>query len=302
MRHGVKNNHLGRKKAHRESLLSTMACQLIEYKRIVTTLAKAKALRVYVEPLLTKSKTDDTNSRRVVFSYLQSKEAIKELFSAVSTKIADRPGGYCRIIKMDRRAGDAADMAMIELVDFNEIYNVKSTVGEEKKKTRRKKSTVKKETSAPEAATEVTEIPALVEAAEETPAVVEETPVVDAVVEAPVVVEEVPVVEAVAEIAAVVEEAPAVVEEAVTTSKADDLKIIEGIGPKIAELFINKGITTFTQLATTSIEDMKAILEEAGGVYVTKDPTTWAAQSQMAADGKMDELKAWQDELNGGKA
>ncbi len=171
MRHGVKLNHLGRKTAHRKSLMRNLGCQLIEHKRIVTTLAKAKALRVFIEPLLTKSKEDTTHQRRVLFSYFQNKEAIKELYDVVSTKIADRPGGYCRIIKLDRRVGDAADMAMIELVDFNDIYNVKSAVGEEKKKTRRgrAKSTTKKATAAVE--TPVAEAPAAeAPAAEETPA------------------------------------------------------------------------------------------------------------------------------------
>ena len=158
MRHGVKNNHLGRKTPHRKALLRNLAIQLITYKRIVTTLAKAKALRVFVEPLLTKSKEDTTHQRRVLFSYLQDKEVMKELFGTVSPKIADRPGGYCRIIKLERRLGDAADMAMIELVDFNEIYNVNTVVGEEKKKTRRgrtsKKATAAEEVT-PEAAAEV---------------------------------------------------------------------------------------------------------------------------------------------------
>jgi large subunit ribosomal protein L17 len=122
MRHGDKINNLGRKKEHREALLSNLACQLIEHKRIVTTLAKAKALRVYVEPLITKSKQNTTHQRRVVFSYLQDKEAIKELFDVISAKIAGRPGGYTRIIKLGTRPGDNAELAMIELVDFNEIY------------------------------------------------------------------------------------------------------------------------------------------------------------------------------------
>ena len=121
MRHGKKNNHLSRKKAHRDALLSNMACSLIEHKRINTTLAKAKALRVYVEPLLTKSKTDTTHSRRVVFSYLQNKDAASTLFREVAPKISDRPGGYTRIIKLNNRLGDNAEMAMIELVDFNEL-------------------------------------------------------------------------------------------------------------------------------------------------------------------------------------
>lgn len=122
MRHGDKVNNLGRTMAHRKALLSNLAIELIRHKRIVTTLAKAKALRTYVEPLLTKSKDNSTHQRRVVFSYLQNKEALKELFDTVSPKIADRPGGYTRIIKLGTRLGDNAEKAMIELVDFNEVY------------------------------------------------------------------------------------------------------------------------------------------------------------------------------------
>lgn len=120
MRHGKKHNHLGRTTSHRVAMLSNLAISLITHKRIFTTVAKAKALRVYVEPLITKSKDDTTHSRRVVFSYLQSKDAVSELFRDVSVKIADRPGGYTRIIKVGNRPGDAAEMAMIELVDYNE--------------------------------------------------------------------------------------------------------------------------------------------------------------------------------------
>jgi large subunit ribosomal protein L17 len=134
MRHGKKFNHLGRTASHRSALLSNMACSLIEHKRINTTVAKAKALRVYVEPLLTKAKEDTTHNRRIVFSYLQSKEAVTELFRSVAPKIAERNGGYTRIIKTGFRLGDAADMALIELVDFNELYNPNA---EEKKATRR---------------------------------------------------------------------------------------------------------------------------------------------------------------------
>lgn len=122
MRHGKKFNHLGRKAAHRKALLSNLAIALITHKRINTTLAKAKALRQYIEPLVTKSKSDTTHSRRVVFSYLQNKDAIKELFSTVAEKVGDRPGGYVRVIKTGFRKGDGAEMAMIELVDFNEVY------------------------------------------------------------------------------------------------------------------------------------------------------------------------------------
>lgn len=122
MRHGDKINNLGRKKAHREALLSNLAIALIKHKRIITTLAKAKALRVYVEPLITKSKKNETHQRRVVFSYLQDKAAITELFSTIAEKIAGRPGGYTRIIKLGTRPGDNAETALIELVDFNEVY------------------------------------------------------------------------------------------------------------------------------------------------------------------------------------
>ena len=128
MRHGKKNNHLGRKEAHRYSLLSNLAISLITHKRIFTTVAKAKALRTYVEPLLTKSKDDSTHSRRVVFSYLQSKDAVTELFREVSQKIADRPGGYTRIIRTGNRLGDNAEMCMMELVDFNDIYTISFSI------------------------------------------------------------------------------------------------------------------------------------------------------------------------------
>ncbi|MBK8614819.1 MAG: 50S ribosomal protein L17 [Flavobacteriales bacterium] len=137
MRHGNKNNALGRKKAHREALLSNLACSLIEHKRINTTLAKARALRRYVEPLMTKSKDDSTLNRRTVFSYLQNKDAVTELFREVAPKIAARPGGYLRIIKLGNRLGDAAEMAMIELVDFNTLYTKETKDAGAAKKTRR---------------------------------------------------------------------------------------------------------------------------------------------------------------------
>lgn len=146
MRHGKKINHLGRTAPHRKAMLSNMACSLIEHKRINTTVAKAKALRVYVEPILTKAKEDTTHNRRIVFSYLQSKEAVTELFRTVAPKIAERNGGYTRIIKTGFRPGDAADTALIELVDFNDIYNPNEA---EKKTTRRSRrsTTAKKETA-----------------------------------------------------------------------------------------------------------------------------------------------------------
>jgi large subunit ribosomal protein L17 len=126
MNHGNKLNHLGRKSAHRKALLRNLTISLIMHKRITTTEAKAKALRVFAEPLFTKSKDDSTHNRRVIFSYLQNKEALIELFSTVAPAIANRPGGYLRVVKLGFRKGDAADIAIIELVDFNEVYKIKS--------------------------------------------------------------------------------------------------------------------------------------------------------------------------------
>ena len=146
MRHGKKFNHLSRKTAHRKSMLANMACSLIEHKRINTTTAKAKALRTFVEPLITKSKTDTTHNRRIVFTKLRDKYAVAELFREVAPKVASRPGGYTRIIKLGNRLGDAAEMAMIELVDFNEIYSSK---GKKKKKSTRRAGK-KTSTSQPE--------------------------------------------------------------------------------------------------------------------------------------------------------
>lgn len=168
MRHGKKVNHLGRTDSHRKAMLANMATSLIKHKRITTTLAKAKALRTYVEPLITKSKNDTTHSRRTVFAYLKDKEAVTILFREVSEKVASRPGGYTRIIKLENRLGDNAEMAFIELVDYNEVYG--KTAQPEKKVTRRRGGAKKK-------AAEVA-----VEATEEVQA--EETPVAD--VEAPV--------------------------------------------------------------------------------------------------------------------
>jgi large subunit ribosomal protein L17 len=161
MRHGDKIKNLSRTKAHRDALLSNLTCQLIQHKRIVTTLAKAKALRVYAEPLITKAKENSTHQRRIVFGYLQDKEAIKELFGAVAEKVAGRPGGYTRIIKLGARVGDNAETAMIELVDFNEIYGkTAETKAEPAKRTRRAGGAKKKADDA---------------ASKETPAAGEET-------------------------------------------------------------------------------------------------------------------------------
>lgn len=173
MRHGKKFNHLGRTASHRAALLSNMASSLILHKRIQTTVAKAKELRKYVEPMITKSKTDSTNNRRVVFSYLQNKDAIKELFSIVSEKVANRPGGYTRIIKLGNRLGDNAEICFIELVDFNETMLAASA--EKAGKTRRSRRG---------GAAKATEAAAAV-ATEEAPSaeVVEEAPAAEVVAE-----------------------------------------------------------------------------------------------------------------------
>lgn len=161
MRHGKKDNHLGRKVGHRRALLKNLAQALIEHKRINTTLAKAKALRVYIEPLVTKAKTNTTHSRRVVFSNLQNKEAVKELFSTVAEKVGDRPGGYVRVLRTGYRQGDGAEMAMIEFVDFNEVYNAGGSKEESKSSKRRRRrggsgsGTGKQETAVAAAATPV---------------------------------------------------------------------------------------------------------------------------------------------------
>ncbi len=254
MRHGKKFNHLKRKKGHREALLRALAGSLIEYKRISTTLAKAKALRKFVEPIITKGKTNSTHSRRLVFSKLMNKEATKEVFGVIAEKIGDRPGGYVRIIKTGFRKTDAAEMAMIEFVDFNEDY-VSGTSSS--KTTRRKRRGKKKSTS--EVATDVAA------------STVDTTPAAEDAM------------------------APEV------DATPDDLTKVEGIGPKIAEVLNSNGITTFGALAAISADAVKTMLTEAEGNFGYHQPTTWPMQAQMAADGKWDALKKWQDESDGGK-
>jgi large subunit ribosomal protein L17 len=187
MRHGKKVNHLGRTDSHRKAMLGNMASSLILHKRITTTLAKAKALRVYVEPILTKSKSDTTHSRRIVFSYLQDKDAVTILFREIAEKIASRPGGYTRIIKMENRLGDNAEMALIELVDYNTVYGT-DTGKAEKKSTRRRGGAGKAKAAVPAGKAEAA--PVAEEVIEVAPVAVVETPVA----EAPVV-EEAPAAE-----------------------------------------------------------------------------------------------------------
>ncbi len=261
MRHGNKNNNLSRTASHRRALLMNLGCQLITYKRITTTVAKAKALRTYIEPLITKTKATESkeaisHNHRIVFSYLNDKAAVKELFTVVAPKVVGRPGGYTRIIKLGARQGDNAEMAMIELVDFNEVYgkHIDTDAGAEPaKKTRRSGGAKAKATTNSD----------------------------DVVTDA--VIETVP--------------AP----KSTTSSNEDDLTIIEGIGPKAAEVLIAAGISTFAVLAITDADKVKEILTSATARVGHLDPTTWAQQSQLAADGKMDELEELKLKLNNGK-
>ena len=202
MRHGKKFPHLGRKRGHRKYMLANMACSLIEHKSINTTLTKAKALKLFIEPIITKSKNDSTHNRRIAFRYLRNKFAVTELFREISVKVGDRPGGYTRIIKLGNRLGDNANMAMIELVDYNDTYT--TTKPDSRKRRRRKKK------SANDITQELANEEKLV--SEEAPAV-EEAPAAE---EAPVV-EEVPAVEE----APAAEEAPAVEEQAPKNDEVD---------------------------------------------------------------------------------
>jgi len=220
MRHGNTINHLSRTYGHRKAMLRNMAVSLIMNKRINTTLAKAKELRKFVEPVLTRSKSDTMHNRRMIFADLQDKEAVKELFATVAEKIATRPGGYTRIIKTGFRLGDAAEMCMMELVDFNELL-LADAASRKAKTTRRSRSTKKSatgmEAAAPVAAASIASAAPVAEVA--APEVVEEAPAV--VEEAPAVVEEAP---------AVVEESPAVVEE--VTAVAEEVPAAEESAPQ----------------------------------------------------------------------
>ncbi len=227
MRHGDKINNLGRTESHRRALLANLAIALIEHKRITTTLAKAKALRRYAEPLITKAKDNSTHSRRVVFSYLQNKEALKELFGTVAEKVGERPGGYLRIIKLGFRRGDGAETAMIEFVDFNETYNPNEGKVRQAKKTRRGGSrkvasaVAEEPLSAVALAEEEEVVPVVVEVAEEIAPEVVAAPVEEIVEVAPV---EMVVEEAVEEVVAPVE---AAVEEVAETAAEVEEEVAE---------------------------------------------------------------------------
>ena len=273
MRHGKKDNHLGRTHAHREAMLSNMAVSLIMHKRIETTVAKAKELRKFVEPILTRAKEDNNQNRKIVFKTLNHKEGMKELFGEVSDKIATRPGGYTRIIKLGTRKGDGADTCMIELVDFNETLLTAATeqAATKTRRSRRGGSGRKTDNTTATPVAAVADVPSAEVVEDEAPAA-----------------EVAPVAET-----ALVAEDPA--------AGGDDLTVVEGIGPKIAELLNAAGITTFAQLADAADETTQAILTEAGSRYNIHDAATWNEQAALLRDGKMDEFKALADRLKGGK-
>lgn len=284
MRHGNKVNHLGRKTAHRKALLMNLSNALIQHKRINTTLAKAKELRKHIEPLINKTKVDSTHNRRILFSYLQDKESIKELFDVIAEKVANRPGGYTRIIKLGFRKGDAADMAMIELVDFNEIYvkEAKAATGKTRRGRSKKSNTADTNTAQNIASAELVE--EVTEVSELKGKGIDET--LDNVAAEEVVIEDKPTKKAL---------------KIKTKDGADDLKVIEGIGPKIEELLHAKSIVSFEQLAGTAPEAIKEILEEAGSKFAMHDPTTWPQQAQLLHEGKFEEFQQLCDALDGGK-
>ena len=263
MRHGKKFNHLGRKAAHRKAMLANMACSLIEHKRIKTTLAKAKALRMYVEPLLTKSKDDTTHSRRIVFSYLKQKQAITELFGDVAAKIADRPGGYTRILKLSNRLGDNAQMAFIELVDYNEEY---TTDKPKRKKARRaKKKTVEDVAPVVEDAIIEGEIPTIEEVAVESKAAED-------------VVAEKETTEAVAKEVQVEDETAEVVEEkeveesSATEEPAEEIKVEEEVVETASET-IEEAVDTASEITEDVVDKEETPVEEIEEEVINKEET-----------------------------
>lgn len=248
MRHGHKVNHLGRTASHRKAMMANMASSLIKHKKIITTVAKAKALRVFVEPLITKSKDTTTHNYRTVFSYLKDKEAVKELFTVISEKVATRPGGYTRILKTGNRAGDNAEMALIELVDFNEFFDgfSKSDKAASKKTRRGRSKATGNTTSAPTAKAK-------------------SEPVATASVIEDAVVEEISNAE--------------VVEVAETSTTGDDLTAINGVGPAFAERLNALGIFTFADLVALTDEKI-AELEEKDSMTSLEEWHNWMDQAK----------------------
>ena len=276
MRHGNKLNHLGRKSAHRKAMLSNMACSLIEHKRISTTIAKAKALRVYVEPLLTKSKTDSTHSRRIVFSYLQSKEVVSELFRDVAPKIATRNGGYTRIIRLGYRLGDNAEMCMIELVDFNEIYTNEAV----KKTTRRSRRGGSTSTGAV-----TTDFVADAEVVVEESTTVTDEVVAEEVVAEEAVAEEVVAEEAVAEevVAEEVVAEEAVAEEVVAEEVVAEEAVAEEV---VAEEVVAEEAVAEEAVAEEAVAEEVVAQEAVAEEAVAEDETPSASNDEPTDDAE----------------
>jgi len=240
MRHGKKVNHLGRTSSHRSAMLSNMATSLIMHKRISTTVAKAKSLRKYIEPLISKAKDDSTHSRRMVFSYLQDKEAVTELFREISQKVGDRPGGYTRILRTGFRVGDAAEMCMIELVDYNDNYTQNKGGKKAKAKSTRRGRGGKKKEDTVETIKEKVPIAEEVQAIEKIPVINETTATIEAeIVEEISTVEELPIVEEVSEI--------------VETSKVEDVLVVG----KVSEVVETPAAETETNTAEESTNEEK---------------------------------------------
>lgn len=270
MRHGKKFNHLGRQKGHREAMLMNMACSLIEHKRINTTVAKAKALRKFVEPLINRSKEDSTHSRRMVFRYLQSKDAVNELFREVAPKIADRPGGYTRILKTGQRLGDAAEMCFIELVDYNENM-LKDPKTSKKKRSRRGG---KKTTDAPQAA-----------AATES-STTENVEISGSVVEEAVIVEEVKA-DATEEVVAEVEQVEAEAE-AVEDVKEEAVEKPEVVVEEVADA------------AEEVKEEVETVVEEVAEVEaVVKEVAEEVTEAVAEVEEAVDEVKSETEKTEG---
>ncbi|MCB0523704.1 MAG: 50S ribosomal protein L17 [Lewinellaceae bacterium] len=234
MRHGDKINNLGRTASHRRALLANLAINLIEHKRITTTLAKAKALRGYIEPLVTKAKDNTTHQRRIVFSYLQNKEAVKELFGTVAEKVGDRPGGYTRVIKLGFRRGDGAETAMIEFVDFNETYNPNAGKVRQQKKTRRGGKKAAAVTA--EETSEATAVEEVTDAAEEAVETAADAVVAEAVAETVETAVEETVEAAGEEVAEAAEAAEEVVEAAAEEAAEAATEVVEEVAETTEEV------------------------------------------------------------------
>ncbi|MEM6325740.1 MAG: 50S ribosomal protein L17 [Bacteroidota bacterium] len=283
MRHANKKKRIGRSASHRKATLQALSTALIRHKRIETTLAKARALRPFVEPILNRAKDDSTASRRQAFRRLQDKEAVKTLFSDVADAIGDRPGGYTRIVKLGQRAGDAAEMAVIELVDFNDVKPEGSSGP--KRKTRRSRRRSGGSQAAPAAA------PLQAAPAEEPEAEAPETTEAEATPEPETLDAEALTEEAPAE------DAPAAEAPASEATEADDLTKIWGIGPVFAEALTAGGIGTFSALAEADIETLRGIIDtDTKKSADSVNEETWAAQARLAADGDWDGLQAFIDE------